>query len=73
MVDAPKHNMLGERIFGELGKSIMDKPNMTALHREAAMMFPKNNTGEFLDRLDEDRRDYYLTMSRGIAPCIEKR
>jgi hypothetical protein len=70
---APKDNILGERIFGELDKSMADKPNMTALHREASILFPHNKTGDWLLRHSMADQRRYLGAARKLAPVIEKR
>jgi hypothetical protein len=70
---APKHNILGERIFGELDKSMADKPNMTALHRETSILYPHNRTGNWLQSATESDQRQYLGAARKLGPIIQKR
>ena len=59
-----KTNVMPERDFGMLDRLIMEKPRSTTLVLEGIIMFNKNKTGAWRDKLPQEKRALVMQMVR---------
>ena len=65
---APKHNIITERDFAQLGRKLQEKPNISTIGLTGTVMYLNNQTGRWLEKLSEADRNEYISRARAEAP-----
>ena len=69
--NAPRHNMLTERYFAQLGRKLEQKPNISTVAMSGCILFLNNKTSNWLNNLNEDEKNTYMERARKERPQLQ--